>query len=881
MRFKPVSVTLLLCGIVLLCNAGVVEKNTTREEPLKMISDELKRFQNQKLYDQVVWHHITGLKDHLHGNQDQFSTHVMALVKWFGDGGATTSNTKGGGAGRAKPSANTDAATAHQVNFQLKHLMRLLNLYCGEEGHCLQKDEPPAKPATVDIPLKRASPEDCKHEGTYYCEFLRKCTDHCIKCPFSRYLDRTTNFCVGKKDKGEKQEKPEAKPQAKQSKFATEAVPTMLNGLQYFGCWADPNGDDLPRSANFGYTPTTCAEWCYDRSYTYAGLQQGGLCYCGNIFGQFGAGECGLPCDEDSRQPCGGQAANDIFGTGKVGGPVEMIIDGDFNGVSTFQALLIAGKTYDLLPKGPEFTLLVPPDSAFDYIPSDTLTSIVGNKDLLAAVLGTYFIPGPKKDKAWFQAHAGETVNNAITFPLQQSLEIHTWNGAVQIMGHYWYSGLKSIYNVAELGAELDVPAGPSNAFMLKSFLMPAHCCEELGQNNMVAPRHHPVPGASKLKNPRHIGCAPVQLCFPNPVSDIENPHTQTCAESTSDRNAFNGYVGDNVVSQCEAGFGFCVQDPFAFFSPGAPFYACQTSLRLVHHWPLTEATQGKDIIGGVDAEPEWEITVKRTNEEIHYKDYPPWEYRETPQPSWTAEGVLIKAYQQLSIPKFRMSLDKGITIVAAYRMKPAAITDRNMVIGVDPHYDFGDIFAVTPTGIPDELEETSDPTYSFDFDDTLMRLDDRHPEDPDYSYESYESFEGLDVKGNDAMLNEPNCWRVIVHTLSECTQMAWINGMPLANYPKQVADPYPWDEYNGGVDFAGEFHSAYIRHGDFREHVEVFLANLMVFEGVPHQGYAPAQLEKLANLVVPNRHQPRIPQAQPRWGREDEEIPFLKKSSQ
>ena len=57
---------------------------------------------------------------------------------------------------------------------------------------------------------------------------------------------------------------------------------------------------------------------CAKKNYKYAGLQDGGMCYCGNKFGSYGAANesaCPSNCYGYARQNCGGLSSNAVYQT--------------------------------------------------------------------------------------------------------------------------------------------------------------------------------------------------------------------------------------------------------------------------------------------------------------------------------------------------------------------------------------------------------------------------------------------------------------------------------------------------------------------------------------------------------------------------------------
>ncbi|XP_035684906.1 beta-1,3-glucan-binding protein-like [Branchiostoma floridae] len=104
-------------------------------------------------------------------------------------------------------------------------------------------------------------------------------------------------------------------------KFLTEGVINLREDALYLGCYHDGgsmdsrdlNGDNMTSPY---LTPKLCLDHCTEAGYTYAGLQYGTECFCGDSFGKFGAApesECAIPCGGDAGQMCGNGWKNSIY----------------------------------------------------------------------------------------------------------------------------------------------------------------------------------------------------------------------------------------------------------------------------------------------------------------------------------------------------------------------------------------------------------------------------------------------------------------------------------------------------------------------------------------------------------------------------------------
>uniref|UniRef100_A0A1I8F1Q9 WSC domain-containing protein n=1 Tax=Macrostomum lignano TaxID=282301 RepID=A0A1I8F1Q9_9PLAT len=87
------------------------------------------------------------------------------------------------------------------------------------------------------------------------------------------------------------------------------------------GCFKDKaKPRDLPKLARLGsVTPAACAAQCFKLRFSYAGVQNGNECRCGNSYGRHGraqSSECNKPCNGSRVQTCGGFWRNLILKTG-------------------------------------------------------------------------------------------------------------------------------------------------------------------------------------------------------------------------------------------------------------------------------------------------------------------------------------------------------------------------------------------------------------------------------------------------------------------------------------------------------------------------------------------------------------------------------------
>ncbi|XP_019621231.1 PREDICTED: beta-1,3-glucan-binding protein-like [Branchiostoma belcheri] len=104
-------------------------------------------------------------------------------------------------------------------------------------------------------------------------------------------------------------------------KFLVDGVINLRENMLYLGCYHDGGSLDSrdlsgDRMTSADLTPRLCLDHCSAGGYTYAGLQYGTECFCGDSFGQFGAApesECTTPCAGDAGQVCGNGWKNSIY----------------------------------------------------------------------------------------------------------------------------------------------------------------------------------------------------------------------------------------------------------------------------------------------------------------------------------------------------------------------------------------------------------------------------------------------------------------------------------------------------------------------------------------------------------------------------------------
>jgi hypothetical protein len=95
-----------------------------------------------------------------------------------------------------------------------------------------------------------------------------------------------------------------------------EGVGGGPEGPRFLGCFRDRDGRDLPGAfiERPNMTVGMCTAHCARSGYTYAGIQDGEQCFCGNSYGRYSASNaCNLGCNGNPSERCGGVWANGVF----------------------------------------------------------------------------------------------------------------------------------------------------------------------------------------------------------------------------------------------------------------------------------------------------------------------------------------------------------------------------------------------------------------------------------------------------------------------------------------------------------------------------------------------------------------------------------------
>ena len=101
-----------------------------------------------------------------------------------------------------------------------------------------------------------------------------------------------------------------------------QGLMALFSTIEYLGCFKDQGdpygtaGRDISgyKVGSSDMTVQKCTETCGEKGFSYAGVQYGKQCFCGDSYGSSGgASNCNMPCSGDSAQICGGFWANSVY----------------------------------------------------------------------------------------------------------------------------------------------------------------------------------------------------------------------------------------------------------------------------------------------------------------------------------------------------------------------------------------------------------------------------------------------------------------------------------------------------------------------------------------------------------------------------------------
>jgi hypothetical protein len=101
------------------------------------------------------------------------------------------------------------------------------------------------------------------------------------------------------------------------SPSATPTSRPILTGWKPLGCYVDDNTlSNQTITADATLSVESCEAACFSYNYVYAGVKDGGECWCGFFVGNSWTSnqtDCNIPCADDTSQICGGTGVFNIF----------------------------------------------------------------------------------------------------------------------------------------------------------------------------------------------------------------------------------------------------------------------------------------------------------------------------------------------------------------------------------------------------------------------------------------------------------------------------------------------------------------------------------------------------------------------------------------
>lgn len=112
--------------------------------------------------------------------------------------------------------------------------------------------------------------------------------------------------------------------------------------FQKVGCYKDEIlKHDLPDQATVkSVTQEDCVRSCAmeEKGYSYFGLQNADVCYCGHRYGRYGKADealCNMPCKGNDKENCGGNSTNMVYFFGLGTNYTVSTLTGDMDGADT------------------------------------------------------------------------------------------------------------------------------------------------------------------------------------------------------------------------------------------------------------------------------------------------------------------------------------------------------------------------------------------------------------------------------------------------------------------------------------------------------------------------------------------------------------------
>eukprot|EP00941_MAST-03F_sp_MAST-3F-sp1_P001215 g1215.t1 len=187
--------------------------------------------------------------------------------------------------------------------------------------------------------------------------------------------------------------------------FRCKASSCGMYTVNKLGCFRDKERDrDLTKLVARGrirFFKTKCARRCFKKGFKFAGIQAGGICYCGNSYGKHSKSKeanCNIPC-EAKRAPsgeiCGGKLWNSVYEINGFIKPANTKVIARSNELSTrdpcFDGILESGETCNIRCKDGYSVSGIQPSCNAGVFNSGSLTcNASSNSD---CVIGTIPIP--------------------------------------------------------------------------------------------------------------------------------------------------------------------------------------------------------------------------------------------------------------------------------------------------------------------------------------------------------------------------------------------------------------------------------------------------------------------------------------------------------
>lgn len=105
---------------------------------------------------------------------------------------------------------------------------------------------------------------------------------------------------------------------------AAGANPPKQYAGRYLGCFADKKQRDLTGPQSRQTSPQACVQYCAELEHSYAAMQRGKACFCGDSHGRYGPSTACKPCAGQPGESCGGPWANAVWEVGGQRAPPRL-----------------------------------------------------------------------------------------------------------------------------------------------------------------------------------------------------------------------------------------------------------------------------------------------------------------------------------------------------------------------------------------------------------------------------------------------------------------------------------------------------------------------------------------------------------------------------